>query len=99
MREIPAHDFPRAAVDHAHQISPTHRRTCPDLGHVRLPDLIGPACFHTPPFFPATSTKTPRAHQQPAFSHHPQHTLPIHRQSFLPLQPPSHASIAIRQFF
>src|SRR5260370_11562166 len=40
MREMPAHDLPRAAVDHAHQIGPAHGRTRPDLRHVRLPDLI-----------------------------------------------------------
>ncbi len=40
MREIPSHDLPRAAVDHAHQIRPAHGRPRPDLGHVRLPDLI-----------------------------------------------------------
>src|ERR1700734_4296512 len=33
MREIPSHDLPRAAVDHAHQICPTHGWPRPDLGH------------------------------------------------------------------
>ena len=29
-----AHDFPRATVDHAHQVGPAHSRTGPDLRHV-----------------------------------------------------------------
>ena len=40
-------DLSRAAVDHAHQIHPTHCRPRPDLGHVRLPDLVRLGCFHT----------------------------------------------------
>src|SRR5690348_2326832 len=51
VREIPAHDLPRAAVDHAHQVRPAHRWPRPDLGHVRLPDLIRLGCFHASPFF------------------------------------------------
>ena len=51
MREIPSHDLPRTAVDHAHQISPAHGRPRPDLRHVRLPDLIRLGCFHAAPLF------------------------------------------------
>ena len=40
MRESPAHDLPRAAVDHTYQVCPAYGGTGPDLGHVRLPDLI-----------------------------------------------------------
>src|SRR5713226_7268507 len=38
--QIPADDLPRAAVDHRNQIRPPYRWTRPDLGHVRLPDVI-----------------------------------------------------------
>src|SRR6266704_1000597 len=55
----------------AHQISPAHSRPRPDLGHVRLPDLIRLGCFHTAPFFLPPCSQTTRAHQQPTFSHHP----------------------------
>src|SRR5215472_1096804 len=51
MRKIPTHDLPRAAVDHADQIGPTYGRPRPDLGHIRLPDLIRLCCFHTSPLF------------------------------------------------
>jgi hypothetical protein len=53
MQKIPAHDLPRATVNHADEISPTHRWSSPDLGHVRLPDLIRLCCFHTAPLFPS----------------------------------------------
>jgi hypothetical protein len=46
MGEIPAHDLPRAAVDHADQVGPTRRWTGPHFGHVRLPDLVRLARFH-----------------------------------------------------
>jgi hypothetical protein len=97
MREIPSHDLPLAAVDHAHQVRPAHRWPRPDLGHVRLPDLIRLRCFHTSPFFLPSCSQTPRAHQQHAFAHHPLHSLAIHTQPFLSLQPPRHPPIAIRQ--
>ena len=42
----PQNISPDPAVDHAHQISPTHRWTGPHFGHVRLPDLVGLARFH-----------------------------------------------------
>ncbi len=93
MREIPAHDLPRAAVDHAHQIRPAHCWPCPDFRHVRLPDLIRSSSFHAAPFFLASCSQTTRAHQQTTFAHHPQHTLAIHAKPFVPLQPPSHATI------
>ena len=63
--EIPAHDVPRAAVDHTHQVCPDHGSLCPDLRHVRLPDLIWLGCFHTAPFFLPSSPQTTGAHQQP----------------------------------
>ena len=51
-RKIPSHDFPRAAVDHTHQVRPAHRRARPpDFRHVRLPDLIRFTGFHSAPFF------------------------------------------------
>src|SRR5579863_8931846 len=71
MREIPSHDLPCTAVDHAHQICPAHCWPCPDLGHVRLPDLIRLGCFHAAPFFLPSCSQTTRAHQQPTFSHYP----------------------------
>src|SRR6266436_5075972 len=67
MGEIPAHDLSRAAVDHAHQISPAHGRPRPDLGHVRLPDLIRLGCFHAAPLFLPSCAQTTRAHQPSAF--------------------------------
>jgi hypothetical protein len=49
MRQIPTYDFPGAAVHHTHQVRPAHGRTRPDLGHVRLPDLIWFSGFHAAP--------------------------------------------------
>src|SRR5258708_24557228 len=97
MREIPPDDLPRTAVDHAHQVRPAHCRTRPDLGHVRLPDLIWLGCFHPSPLFLPSCAQTPRAHQQPTLAHHTQYAFAIHEQSFLPLQPPRHSPIAVRQ--
>src|SRR6202162_6392069 len=71
MREIPSHDLPRTAVDHAHQVRPAHGRPRPDLRHVRLPDLIRLGCFHAAPHFLPSCAQTTRAHQQPTLSHHP----------------------------
>jgi hypothetical protein len=73
MREIPSHDLPRAAVDHAHQVRPTHRRTRPDFRHVRLPDMIWLTGFHAAPLFLPAGSQPPRAHQQPTLAHHPQY--------------------------
>jgi hypothetical protein len=50
MRKTPPHNFPCATFDHTHQKNSTDRRSGLDLGHVRLPNLIG--C--------ATSTRRPR---------------------------------------
>src|SRR5258708_10201800 len=97
MREIPPDDLPRTAVDHAHQVRPAHCRTRPDLGHVRLPDLIWLGCFHPSPLFLPSCAQTPRAHQQPTLAHHTQYAFAIHEQSFLPLQPPRHSPIAVPQ--
>ena len=98
-REIPAHDLPRAAVDHADQVRPAHGGPRPDLGHVRLPDLIRLGGFHTDPLFLPASPQTTGAHQQPTFSHHPQDPFAIHREVFFSPQPPSHPAISIRRFF
>ena len=38
-----------AAVDHRNQIRPAHTRPRPDLGHVRLPDVIGMRRFYLAP--------------------------------------------------
>jgi hypothetical protein len=51
VHRITHHDLPRTAVDHAHQVRPAHGRTRPDLGQVRLPDLIWLGCFHASPLF------------------------------------------------
>ena len=37
VRQVPAHDLSRAAVDHRDQVRPTDRRSCPDFRQVRLP--------------------------------------------------------------
>ena len=50
---------------------PSPRWPGPDLGHVRLPDLIRFGCFHAAPLFLPSCAQTTRAHQQPTFSHHP----------------------------
>jgi hypothetical protein len=99
MRKIPTHDLPRAAVNDAHQVGPTHSRPGPHFGHVRLPDLIWLGCLHAAPLFPPASAQTTRAHQQPAFTHHSQHPLAIHQKIFLSAQPPGHPPIAVRRFF
>src|SRR5258708_17612075 len=93
---MPSHDLPRAAVDHAHQVGPAHCRPRPDLRHVCLPDLIRLGGFHAAPLFLPSCAQTTRAHQQPTFSHPPQHPLAIHGQPFLPPQPPRHSPIAVR---
>ena len=49
--QVPADDLARAAIDHRDQIRPTHTRSGPDLGHVRLPDAIGIERFHLAPVF------------------------------------------------
>src|SRR3989442_3900049 len=97
VREIPANDLPRAAVDHAHNIRPTHPWPGPDFRHVRLPDLIRPRGFHAAPPFLSPGPQTPRTHQQASLSHHPQHTLAIHRKPFFPPQPPRHAPVTVRE--
>src|SRR5215470_4517484 len=99
IRKIPAHDFPRTTVDHADQIRPTYCRSCPNLRHVRLPDLIWLGCFHPSPLFLPACSQPPGANQQASFTHHPQHSFLIHSKSFLPAQPPSHPAIAVRRFF
>src|SRR5579864_5139656 len=78
MPEIPSHDLPRTAVDHTYQVCPAYGGTCPDLGHVRLPDLIRLGCFHAAPFFLPSCTQTTSAHQQPTFAHHSQYAFAIH---------------------
>ena len=72
--------------------SGTCRRICSD-------ESLSRPCVSTSlaPLFPATRTQTSGTHQQPAFAHHPQHPFAIHRQTFLPLQPPRHTPIAISQ--
>src|ERR1700686_1946278 len=57
----------------------------PDFRHVRLPDLIRLSGFHAAPLFLASCSQTTRAHQQPSLSHHPQHTLAIHAETFFPV--------------
>ncbi len=59
-RKIPSGDFPRAAVDHAHQVRPSHRWSRPHLGHIRLPDLIRLGGFHAAPLFASLGTQPPR---------------------------------------
>src|SRR5215467_10820335 len=51
MRKIPAYAFSCAAVDHADQVRPIYCRSCPDLGHVGLPDLIWRVRFYASPLF------------------------------------------------
>src|SRR5262249_7780698 len=99
MRKVPTHDFPRATVNHTDQISPTDRWSRPDLGHVRLPDPIRLCCFYTAPFFLSSCSQASRANEQAPLTHHPQHPLAIHGQSFLPAQPPGHAPVAVGRFF
>jgi hypothetical protein len=60
MRKIPSHDFARAAVDHTHQISPINCRSCPDLGPIRLPDLIRSCCFHAAHSFFRRACQAPK---------------------------------------
>src|SRR5215467_9682476 len=95
MRKIPTHDLPRAAVDHADQICPTYGRSRPDLGHIRLPDLIRLCCFHTSPLLLPSGSQASGANQQAPLTHHPQHSFAIHPKSFLATQPPGHAAIPI----
>jgi len=63
MRKIPAHDFPGAAVDHADQIRPANCRPGPDLGHIRLPDLIRLSCFYPAPLFLSPCAQASQANQ------------------------------------
>jgi len=79
--------------------TPSPPRARPDFCHVGLPDLIRFSSLHAAPRFLALCSQTTRAHQQPAFAYLPQHTLAIHGQSLLPLQPPRHSPIAERQLF
>jgi hypothetical protein len=53
--------------------------SCPDFGHIRLPDLIRSCGFHTAPFFLSSCAQASRAHQQASLAHHPQHSLPIQK--------------------
>jgi hypothetical protein len=54
-----------------HEVRPTHAKTRPDLGHVRLPDLIRPGLFHATAFLFPSCSETTRAHQQPTLARHP----------------------------
>ena len=93
--QVPAHDLTRTAVDHRNQIRPTHTRPGPDLGHVRLPNVIGMRCFHLAPVLSPRDLKAALTHQQPAFSHHAQRPLAIDHQPVMPPQPPRHAAITV----
>jgi len=47
--KIPSNDFPCNSRSRS-QIRPSNCWSCPDLGHIRLPDLIWSCRFHTAPF-------------------------------------------------
>jgi hypothetical protein len=95
--QVPADDLTRATVDDRDQIRPAHTGPRPDLGHVRLPNVIGMRRFHLAPVLSARDPEAALAHQQPAFPHHAQCPFAIDHQPVLPPQPPDHATISIRR--
>src|SRR5258706_486221 len=91
----PSCDTPKSTLP----LPSTYGRSCPDLGHIRLPDLIRSCCFHTTPLFLSSCAQPSRANQQAALAHHPQHSFAIHPKPFLPVQPPGHSAITVSWFF
>src|SRR5712692_10167791 len=97
--QVPADDLSRAAVDYRNQIRPPHSWTRPDLGHVRLPDVIRMERFHLAPVLSPRDPEAALAHEQSAFPHHSQRPFTVDHQPVMPPQPPDHATIAVGRLF
>jgi hypothetical protein len=87
-----------SALEHSLPATLITLRQQPDFRHALCQISFGQVHFRAVALFPATSMKTPRAHPELTFAHDSQLTISIHWQSSLPLQPPSHAPIAIHPF-